>query len=306
LEIPIKQIVDDIHDQCRVLGNRDGHIRNFSPINQANNYSLCFCKDPGEKALDMIKSSQAGVIICSDKLNIPPEENRGKTLVQVSNPRLTYSRLLAKYFSTRPQPGIHPTSIVDSNTKIGSGVHVGPYCCIGECQIGDNTTIESQVSIDHGARVGKNVIIRVGAVVGTETIGFERNGEGELEPFPQLGSVIIEDDVELCAHCVVCRGSLSDTVIGRGTKVDNLARIGHGVRIGDYCIIAGNTIICGSVNIGNHSWIGPMVCIREHLSIGNRVVVGAGSVVHRDIPDNTIVTGSPARPISAHFVKKTY
>jgi UDP-3-O-[3-hydroxymyristoyl] glucosamine N-acyltransferase len=140
LEIPIKQIVDGIQDQCHVLGNLDGNIRNFSPINQADNYSLCFCKEPGEKALDMIKSSQAGVIICSDQLNILPEENRNKTLIQVSNPRLTYSRLLAKYFSTRPQPGIHPTAIIDAKAKIGSGVYIVLIVVLGNADRGHSSS----------------------------------------------------------------------------------------------------------------------------------------------------------------------
>lgn len=304
MEIQISGIINSIQETHHVLGRIDRYVRNARPIDQADEYSLCFCKEDGKRALEIIKSSKATAIICSDRLEFPQGETWDKTIIRVTNPRLTYSRLLTKYFFIRTEHAIHPTAIIDEKSKIGDNVQIGPNSYLGDCQIGDGTIIDSHVCIDHGAIIGNRVIIHTGVVIGTEAVAFERNGNGELEWFPQLSGIIIEDDVELGANTVICRGSLSDTVICKGTKIDNLVRVGHGAKIGNHCIIVAGTIICGSTEIGDQTWIGPLVCIREGISIGNRVVVGAGSVVHKDIPDNSVVTGSPVRPIPNEIVNK--
>jgi UDP-3-O-[3-hydroxymyristoyl] glucosamine N-acyltransferase len=298
MEIQVKELVDSLHEQYHVLGSIDRYVRSVCPIDQADDDSLCFCKEKSERALEMIRSSRAMVIVCSDSLVFPEGENWGKTLIQVANPRLTFSRLLAKYFFRRPEPVIHPTAIIDEKARIGRNVHIGSNSYIGDCEIGDGTIIDGHVYIHAGTRIGKGVIIHAGVVIGTAAVAFERNENGELEWFPQISGVIIEDDVEVGANTIICRGSLSDTLVGKGTKLDALVHVAHGVRIGKHCIILAGTVICGSAKIGDQTWIGPITCIREGgITIGNRVVVGAGSVVHKDIPDNLIVMGSPARPI---------
>jgi UDP-3-O-[3-hydroxymyristoyl] glucosamine N-acyltransferase len=304
-EITIKELIDSIQEQYRVLGSMDTHVRSPSPIDQADDNSLCYCKKKGEQALEMIRNSRAKVIICSDSLDLTEADYQGKTLIQVSNPRLTFSRLLHKYFTPIPEFGIHPTAVISEKTSIGREVYIGPYSYIGDCEIGNGTRIDGHVYIHDGTRIGKGVIIHAGVVIGAEAVGFERNEIGEWVKFPQISGVVIEDNVEVGANSVVCRGSLSDTLVGKGTKVDNLVRIGHGVRIGKHCIIIAGAIICGSVKIGDYTWIGPLACIRENIRIGNQVLVGAGSVVHKDIDDNLVVTGSPARPIRKNttFVK---
>jgi len=297
MEIKVKELIGSLHEQYRILGAIEGYVRTVSPIDQAYDDSLCFCKAKGERALEIIRSSRAMVIVCSDSLEFPKGEYWGKTLIQVANPRLTFSRLLAKYFFRRPEPIIHRTATIDEKARIGRNVHIGPNSYIGDCGIGDDCIIDGHVYIHDGTKIGKGVIIHAGVVIGTEAIAFERNDRGELEWFPQISGVIIEDNVEVGANTIICRGSLSSTLISKGTKIDNLVRVGHGVRIGNDCIIVAGTIICGSVEIGDQTWIGPLTCIRENVTIGNRVLVGAGSVVHKDIPDNLTVTGSPARPI---------
>jgi UDP-3-O-[3-hydroxymyristoyl] glucosamine N-acyltransferase len=297
MEIQVKELIDSIHEQYHVLGSTDRYVRSAYPIDQANEDSLCFCKEKGEQALKLIRSSRATVIVCSDSLEFPEGEYWGKTLIQVANPRLTFSRLLAKFFFHRPEPVIHPTAIIDKKARIGRNVHIGLNSYIGDCEIVDGTIIDGHVYIHAGTRIGKGVIIHAGVVIGTEAVAFERNEKGELEWFPQISGVIIEDDVEVGANTIICRGSLSDTLIGKGTKLDNLVHVAHGVRIGKHCIIVAGTVICGSVKIGDQTWIAPLVCIREGITIGNRVSVGAGSVVNKDIPDNSVVMGSPARPI---------
>jgi len=297
-EIQINELINSIHEEYHVLGTIDRYIRSVSPIDQADYDSLCFCKWKGEQALNMIKLSRALVIICSDSLEFPDKEYWGKTLIQVANPRLTFSRLLSKYFFRRSEPVIHPTAIIDNKAIIGHNVYIGPNSYIGDCQIGEGTVIDGHVYIHAETRILKGVIIHAGVVIGTTAVAFERNEKGELEWFPQISGVIIEDNVEVGANTIICRGSLSDTLIGEGTKLDTSVHVSHGVRIGKHCIICAGSIICGSAKIGDQTWVGPHACIREKIIIGNRVFVGMGSIVQKDIPDTLTVTGNPARPIS--------
>jgi UDP-3-O-[3-hydroxymyristoyl] glucosamine N-acyltransferase len=296
-KITIKELIDSMQEQYHVLGDLDKYVESPSPIDQADYKSLCFCKKKDDQAIEMIRSSRAKVIICSDNLNLTESDYQGKTLIQVSNPRLTFSRILQKFFTTVHEHGIHPTAIISEKARIGRDVYIGPYSYIANCEIGDGTIIDGHVYIYDGTRIGKGVIVHAGVVIGAEAVGFERNEIGEWVKFPQISGVVIEDNVEVGANSVVCRGSLSDTLIGKGTKLDNLVRVGHGVRIGKYCIIIAGAFICGSVKIGDYTWIGPFTCIRENIRVGNQVLVGMGSVVQRDIDDNLVVSGSPARPI---------
>lgn len=295
VKVRLEDIIAVIKEEKTILGSTEIYVTNALPLDQANHGSICFCRKTGEQALRMIENSNALVIICPNSLKL--NEIQGKTLIQVNNPRLTYGRILSRFFFSRPIPSIHPTALVDSKAVIGKRVSIGPGTFIGECQIGDDTIIEGHVYIDSNVTIGNGVIIHIGVVVGTEAIGFERNNQGELEWFPQIGGTIIQDNVEIGANSVICRGALSDTFIGKGTKIDNLVRIGHGVIVGNDCIIVGGTIINGSAKVGNQTWLGPLVCIRESVKIGNKVIVGAGSVVHKDVPDGLVVSGSPARPI---------
>lgn len=296
-KISIKEILSSIQEQYHVSGNTDGCVNYPSPIDQADDNSICFCKKEGEQALKMIRNSRAKVIICSDKLELTEADYQGKILIQVSNPRLTFSHVLQKYFVSIPEFGIHPTAIISNKAQIGREVYIGPYSYIAECRIGDGTIIDGHVYIHEGTRIGKGVKIHAGVVIGTETMGFERNEIREWVKLPQIAGVIIEDNVEVGANSVVCRGSLNNTLIGKGTKLDNLVRIGHGVKIGKHCIIIAGAVVCGSVIIGDYTWIGPLSCIRESIHIGNNVLVGMSSVVQKDIDDNLVVTGFPARPI---------
>ena len=149
------------------------------------------------------------------------------------------------------------------------------------------------------------MIIHPGVVIGTEGISFERDEKQELEWFPQLGGVIIEDDVEIGANSVITRGPLprSNTVIGEGTKVDTLVEVGHGVRIGRHCIIIGQTIICGRVTIDDYSYVSGQVFIKQGVKIGSNVFIGAGSTVLEDVSDNLVMIGTPARPLRGNITE---
>lgn len=304
-KLKVKELIDSIREQYRVLGSMNRYVQSAYPIDQADDDSLCFCQAKGKRALEMIRSSRATVIVCSDRLDLSEADYQDKTLVQVSNPRLTYGRLLARYFLSRPEPGIHPTVIIDQKARIGREVYIGPNSYIGDCEIGDGAIIDGHVYIHAGTRIGKGVIIHPGVVIGTEAVAFERNEKGELEWFPQVGGVVIEDDVEIGANTHIARGALprSNTVIGKGTKLDVLVEVGHGVRIGKHCLVVGLTVMFGQVKIGDYTHLSSLVCIREGVTIGSRVLVSMGSVVTKDMPDNVVVTGSPAKPICENIFK---
>jgi len=296
-EIQVIDILKAINENYQVLGSTDRYVRNARAIDLADEDSLCICKDTDEKTLDMVRSSKSRVIVCSKNLEIPEGEITNKTIIQVADPQLAYIHLLKTFFpNVRLEPGIHSTALIDDKARIGKEIFIGPYSYVGESEIGDRTIMEGHVYIYGGVRIGNGVIMHTGVIIGTDDIAFERNDNGELERFPQISGVTIEDDVEVGADSVICRGSLSNTLIGKATKLGTEVVVGHGVTIGKYCIIAAGTVIAGSARIGDRTSIGPRTCIRESITVGEKVTIEAGSVVHKDVSDNMVVAGSPARP----------
>jgi len=299
MKVSLAELIDSLVEKNRVIGSTDRYVRHALPIDQADEEAFCFCSRDGDQALNMIRSSRAKVIICSDELEFSGADIQDKTLIQVSNPRLTFIKLLQRYFAPAPKYGIHPSAIIDEKARIASQVYIGPHSCVGNCEIGQGTVIDCNVYIHDNTKIGKRVVVHPGAVIGSVTVHFERNEKGEFEKFPQLGGVIIEDNVEIGSNTCIFRGPLqgSDTLIGKGTKVDALVGIGHGVRVGKHCMIVGGTIICGSTKIGDYTYIAPRACIKEGNIIGSRALVGIGSVVTKNVPDNSVVVGYPARSV---------
>jgi len=221
-----------------------------------------------------------------------------KTLVAVNRPRLWFIRCVNAFFSPEEKKGIHPTAIIGKNCEIGKNVYIGPYSFIGdEVVIGSGSKIHSGVHIHDRVRIGKNVILKSGCIIGTAGFGYERNDEGVLERFPHIGGVVIEDDVEIGANTCVDRGTLSDTIIGEGTKIDNLVHIAHNIVIGKHCVIVALAMIGGGAKIGDGAWIAPTACIRDGVTIGKQALVGMGAVVTKNVADHDVVIGVPARSI---------
>lgn len=160
---------------------------------------------------------------------------------------------------------------------------------------GENATIHPYVCIYPNVRVGKNVIVYSGAVIGSDGFGFAKNEQGKWEKFPHIGGVVIGDDVEIGSNTVIDRGTLDNTIIGQGTKINNLCHIGHNVEIGKNCIIGVGSYLGGSSKVGNDSWIALGAIIRNGIKVGKNVMVGMGSVVTKDIDDNCVVFGVPAK-----------
>ena len=202
--------------------------------------------------------------------------------------------------------------VLGENTQIKPGVVVKSGVVIGDnSTIDSNTTIGSNVMIGHNTRIGSNctlqncilgnnVIIHPGVRIGQDGFGYSF-GDGILKKFPHIGRVIIQDSVEIGSNTTIDRGSLNDTTIGEGTKIDNLVQIGHNVTVGQNCAIAGQVGISGSVSIGNNVMIGGQSGVKQHRKIGDNVQIGAGSGVMNSIPSNQRVAGNPARKLESYL-----
>lgn len=294
--IKIDDLLDSIGDTFEVLGKRDRYVSAVLPIDDAKSESVTFCNKKASEGLQKVRSSKAGAVICYNDLQFTENDFKDKTLILVSDPRLAFMRIMQRHFVQEElKHGVSASAVVDEGAGIHPSVYIGPNSYIGKCEIGENTVIDGNVYIYPGAVIDRNVRIHAGAVIGAEGQGFERNKVGELEKFPQVGGVIIEDDVEIGSNACIMGGAMGDTIIGQGTKIGHLCSIGHGAVIGKHCLIITHSMLGGGSRIGDYSQVSFGACIRNGIEIGKNVVVGMGAVVTRDVEDGKIVFGVPAK-----------
>jgi len=295
--LDIESLVNFIEPQ-KVLGLYSPVITGVASLEDAKSEHLAFCNIHGEIAAKNIAASKAGAVLCHSDVLLDENDLAGKCLVVVDNPRLAFIRCLNHFFVKDVDWNIHPSAIVSDDAILSKRVSVGPMVCIGPgVEIDEGTVIESRVSIISNAKIGKNVYIQSGSVIGCEGQGFERNEKGAFEKFLQFGSVVLEDDVEIGANSTIVRGAFAETRIGKGSKIGHLTDIGHNVQIGRHVFVSAGVVVCGSVVVGDYSWLAPKCCIRNKIRIGREVTVGLGSVVVSDVPEGRTVVGIPAIPI---------
>ncbi len=258
-------------------------------------------------------NSKACVAVVNQDISIEPGENRA--FIKVKNADLAMSQVLEMYAPPTPlfKTEIHKTANIDetatigNGSRIGAGTYIGPNVTIGEnstlypnvtildeCTIGKNTVIWSGTVIRERCHVGTDCIIHPNATIGADGFGFRPDPERGLVKIPQIGNVIIGNNVEIGANTCVDRGKFSSTVLGDGCKIDNLVQIGHNSKLGKFCIMAGNSGLAGSVTLGNGVIIGGSASIKDHTTIGDGAIVGAGSGVTGDIEAGKTVLGYPA------------
>jgi UDP-3-O-[3-hydroxymyristoyl] glucosamine N-acyltransferase len=293
----------------KLIGDADTVISGLAKIEEAGPHDLSFVANA--RYVRFLDTTQAGAILVA-----PGVRQTTRTVIEVADPYVDFLRLLEMFHPRTPwlEKGIHPTASIAPDALLGEDVavgalsFVGPRCRIGagtriypqaviaaDVRIGDRCDIHSRVSIREGVRIGNRVIIQDGVVIGSDGFGFAPSEDG-YRKIPQLGTVVIEDDVEIGANTTIDRATLGETVIGKGTKLDNLIQVAHNVVIGSHTVVAAQTGISGSAKIGSYCRIGGQVGIVGHIEIGDCVQIAAKAGVGHDVPAGETVAGSPERP----------
>ncbi len=306
MEVTVKFIADLI--DAEIFGDENAKVSNIATIESAKKGDLTFIAN--KKYLKYINSTGATAVILEKYI-----EGSNVTQLVTPNPYLAYAKILTFFtkrevkhcginsgaviaentkFKNRDNVTIYPFVFIDENVSIGENVIIYPNVFIGrDSVLGDNCIIYSNVSIYHNTKIGNNVTIHSGTVVGSDGFGYAKDGEKYFK-IPQIGNVVIEDDVEIGAGCTIDRGALNSTIIKKGTKIDNLVQIAHNVEIGENSAIVAQVGISGSSKLGKNVVLAGQVGVAGHLKIGNNVTVGAQSGIGKSVPDNKILSGSPA------------
>jgi len=296
-EFDIKSMLSNLNIDYKIEGDTGKKIKNISSITNAKPDDLSFCYYEGDKAVDLISKSKAGVILCKKSLHGLVHPRQGAQLIFLDKPRYVFVNLANKIFVKQKLVGIAPSAVISKTARIGDRCYIGEYTVIGDnCEIGNDTIIYDKVTLVKDCSVGDRCVIHSGVTLGDDGFAFERD-ENNLYRFPHFGRVLIGDDVEICANSHIAKGSLSDTVISDGTKIDALVHISHNVFVGKNCEITAGAVIGGSAEIGNSTWIGLNSTVKDQIKIGNNVIVASGASVIHDVSDNDIVAGVPAKSI---------
>jgi UDP-3-O-[3-hydroxymyristoyl] glucosamine N-acyltransferase len=291
-----------------LLGDPSLPITGFAPANSARPGDLTFAEK--ENYLDAAEKSEAVAILVPKHFI-----SSRKALIRVPDARVAVAQALPLFFPQDDLPcGIDPSSRIDGSAEVDATAHIGPCCVIGEgvrigarsvlmggnhvgrdCQIGEDVCLHPNVVLYPRSQVGHRVTIHAGTVIGSDGYGYVFH-QGRHLKMLQVGTVIIQDDVEIGANTAIDRGALGPTVIGQGTKIDNLVHVAHNVSLGRHCLIMGQVGFAGSTRLGDYGVVASQSGIAGHLQLGDRVTVGAKSGVMRDVPDGGRVLGIPAGP----------
>jgi len=308
-------MVKKLKEICELIGGElfgdgDIEIHGVAGIKEAQEGQITFVANP--RYLSEIEKTQASaIIVCEGSLC------NGKSLIQVQNPYLAWAKVVGEfaYKLNEKNRGIHPTAIIGDNVTIGNGASIQAYSFIGDnvqigndtiispfvfvgdySTIGANSLIHPLVTIREEVTIGDRVIIHSGTVIGSDGFGYAPDND-KLHKIPQIGTVVIEDDVELGANVTVDRANTGKTIVGRGTKVDNLVQIAHNVVIGENCLIVAQVGISGSTEIGNRVTLAGQVGVVGHVNIGDDAQITAKSGISKNIPSGRAKwSGVPAMP----------
>ena len=306
VKFTVKQVAESVGGT--VTGDETAELSGFAPASAAKLGDLTFAEN--EKFFVAAQASAATAILVAGDF-----EAGEKALIKVKNARVASATVLPLFFPEPTfAPGIHPSAVVEPSAKIDPSAHVGPQSVVGErseigrgavlrgancigsdCVVGEDSMLFPNVTLYDRSKLGCRVRIHSGSVIGSDGYGYVFD-QGRHLKIPQIGDVVIHDDVEIGANVAIDRGALGSTIIGKGTKVDNLVQIAHNVQIGDHSIIVAQVGIAGSTIIGKFATIGGQAGIAGHLKLGDQVTLAAMAGVGEDIPDGETWMGAPAQP----------
>ncbi len=294
---------------AELVGSGDIDIDGVAGVSEAGVGYITFVAGKNRlKDLEQSEASAALVPLDTPAMHLP--------LLRVANPRLAFARALELFYVTpyratgisdRAAIGrdvtigddcsIHPFAVLSDKVRIGNRVTINSGVYVGQdSAVDDDSVIYANVSIGHKVVVGKRVIVHSGTVIGSDGFGFVTDG-GKHHKIPQVGGVIIEDDVEIGSNCSIDRATLGNTVIRKGTKLDNQVQVAHNVTIGEHCLLAGQVGIAGSSTLGNYVVLGGQAGVGDHIAIGDQVMAGGGSAITQDVAAGQIIAGFNAMPI---------
>ena len=293
--------------ECTVEGDGDIDITRLAAIEDAGPGELTFFANP--KYADALKRTLASAVIAAPAVSGIP-----CAVLRTPEPYVTFARALGLFANTsRPPAGIHRLALVEPGAVVAADASIGPFAVVSDgarigartilyphvsvgrdAEIGADCVIHAHVSIRERVRLGDRVVLQDGVVIGADGYGFARRRDGTHEKIPQVGGVVIEDDVEIGANTAVDRPAIGETRIKAGTKIDNLVQIGHGVKIGRNVLLAAQVGIAGSTSVGDDAILGGQVGVAGHVSIGSRARAVGQSGITNSIPDEAFVSGYPA------------
>lgn len=307
-EISIGELSDKLNGE--LIGDKGIIVNNIAELGSAKEGDIAFLFD--KKISSLLDNTNASCVV------VPSDVRKGRVaIIRCENPNIAFKKVcdILSLDSSPYQKGIHETAVIGKNVRLGKDLSIGaftyieddsvigdktaifPNCYIGRhSELGEECIIYPNVTIRENVRIGSRVIIHAGSTIGNDGFGYERTEGGHVK-LPHIGGVVIEDDVEIGSCVTVDRAKISNTRIGRGTKIDNLVQIAHNVTIGQNCIIVAQCGISGSVKVGNNVIMGGQVGITDHVEIGDNVMVAAQAAIMKSVPPNSIMWGKPARPL---------
>src|SRR5688572_7176825 len=284
----------------RVVGDGETQIVRIADLEQARKGEIAYVDN--EKFMPAALESRASCLIVPDSEKFP-----NRTLIEVSNPKLAFALIGAALHPTDREPSIHPTAVVAATADVSPTAYIGPHVVVGaNVNIGDDCVLHPNVVLYDGVTIGNRVILHAAVCIGADGFGYVRHDHG-YHKFPQIGTVVIEDDVELGAHTCVDRAALGRTRIGRGTKLDNMVHVGHNCDIGERVVIAAQTGISGSVVIEDDAVIGGQVGFGDHVRVQKGAVIGSkAGILPGKIVRPGVWWGVPVQPLDQYKRMNAY
>ena len=317
MEFSAKQIAEFI--QGTIVGDENATVNTFAKIEEGIPGAISFLSNP--KYTHYIYDTQSSIVLVNK--DFTPEKEVKATLIKVDNAYESLAKLLNLYEMSKPKKtGIDPLAYISPTAKIGENTYIGPFACVGDyAEVGDNTSLHPHATVGSGAkvgndcilyphatvyhdcRIGNGCILHAGSVVGADGFGFAPSPEG-YEKIPQIGIVILEDNVEIGANTCIDRATMGATVIHKGVKLDNLIQIAHNVEVGSNTVMASQVGIAGSTKVGEWCMFGGQVGLAGHIKVGDKVNCGAQSGIANNTKSGSTIMGSPAFEVKG-FMKSS-